>query len=369
MVLSFFSGGGGSVADMIARKKYDKAIEMLRAEFKQGSRDPRVRLQLADVMILAGRGKDAVPILLGLADEFALEGFAAKAISVLKKIQKLDPTRRDVEGKLAKLIKDKARDTPTSGVHAKPTAPDFGMEEIGMDAAPVSTHVAPAPEPAPPEPPERASADELQPPGLAEFQQQADELVLTPDPEPEPAASGAIESLGDDLLNVLEDVLRTSPPSGVRSAQEKAQAREAAPAVESPLFTSFSQEELVAVIQGLRLLSFESGDIVITEGEAGDSLFVLTTGIVKAFVRNPTGKNVQVREMAEGAFFGEISILSGKPRTATITAKTPCELLELDRATLDSISKTHPHVLDVLKQFYEERVKSEQDKKARTGKG
>jgi len=38
---------------------------LLRAEFKQGSRDPRIRLQLADVMILAGKGKDAVPILLG----------------------------------------------------------------------------------------------------------------------------------------------------------------------------------------------------------------------------------------------------------------------------------------------------------------
>jgi len=55
-------------------------------------------------------------------------------------------------------------------------------------------------------------------------------------------------------------------------------------------------------------------------------------------------------------------------RSPSITAGTPCELLELDRATLDSISKTHPHVREVLKQFYEERVKSEQDKKARTGK-
>src|SRR6266540_499645 len=107
MVLSFFSGGaGGSVSELIARKKYDKAIELLRAEFKQGSRDARVRLQLADVLIMAGKGKEAVPILLGLADEFALEGYAAKAISVLKKVQKIDPTRRDVEGKLAKLIKE-----------------------------------------------------------------------------------------------------------------------------------------------------------------------------------------------------------------------------------------------------------------------
>ena len=141
------------------------------------------------------------------------------------------------------------------------------------------------------------------------------------------------------------------------------------PAAESPLFSSLTQDELVAVIHGLELLSFEPGDILISEGEPGDSLFVLTSGVVKAFVRNPAGKNVQVREMPEGAFFGEMAALSREPRSATVVAATPCELLELDRPTLDSISKTHPHVLEVLKQFYEQRVKSEQDKKARTGKG
>jgi cAMP-dependent protein kinase regulator len=123
------------------------------------------------------------------------------------------------------------------------------------------------------------------------------------------------------------------------------------------------------VIHGLELLSFEPGDILISEGEPGDSLFVLTSGVVKAFVRTPAGKNVQVREMPEGAFFGEISVLSGKPRTATITAKTRCELLELDRATLDSISATHPHVREVLQQFYEERLRNEQEQRIRQGNG
>lgn len=347
MVLSFFSGGkgaGGSVSDLIARKKYDKAIELLRAEFRQGSRDPRVRLQLADVLVMAGKGKEAVPILLGLADEFALEGYAAKAISVFKKVQKIDPSRREVEVKLAKLIKEKTRDAPATA-SLRAAGPEFGMEEIGVEAAPMR---APA-------------VDDLQPAGLAEFQQSAEGITLTEEAEPGPPL--AIESLGDDLLGVIEDVLRRPTPA----ARAQAPQTEAAAAVDSPLFSSFSQEELVAVINGLRLLSFEPGDIVITEGEAGDSLFVLTSGIVKAFVRNPTGKNVQVREMPEGAFFGEISVLSGKPRTATITAKTGCELLELDRATLDSIGQTHPHVREVLQQFYEERLRNEQEKKIRKG--
>ena len=376
MVLSFFSGGKpgtGGVSELIARKKYDKAIELLRAEFKGGSRDPRLRLQLADVMVMAGKGRDAVPILLGLADEFALDGFAAKAISVLKKVQKIDPKRSEVEVKLAKLIKQKVGESATA---SRPAA-SFGMEEeeIGMDmpsissaggSAPVSADPGPAVEPAAP------SGDDLKPAGLAEFQQQAEELQhieIIPDEEP-PAApaesdAGGIDSLGDELLGVIEDVLRSSPPPSVRAAHA---APAQAQAAESPLFSSFSQDELVAVIKGLRLLSFEPGDIVITEGEPGSSLFVLTSGDVKAFIRDPQGHSKQVREMNEGAFFGEISILSGKPRTATITAKTPCDLLELDRATLDSISATHPHVREVLQQFYDQRMKNEQEQKIRAGK-
>jgi CRP-like cAMP-binding protein len=60
--------------------------------------------------------------------------------------------------------------------------------------------------------------------------------------------------------------------------------------------------------------------------------------------------------MREGDFFGEISLLTGGPRTATVTAATRCELLELDRATLDEIARAHPRVLDVLRRFSEERA-------------
>jgi CRP-like cAMP-binding protein len=60
---------------------------------------------------------------------------------------------------------------------------------------------------------------------------------------------------------------------------------------------------------------------------------------------------VLLGELTEGAFFGEGSILTGQPRAASVVAWSACELLELDRATLDSIVATHPHVLDVLKEF------------------
>jgi CRP-like cAMP-binding protein len=112
----------------------------------------------------------------------------------------------------------------------------------------------------------------------------------------------------------------------------------------------------VAVIHGLKLLSFEAGDILVAEGGPGDSLFILASGSVKAFVKNPKGHYVKVNELGEGAFFGEIAVLTGRPRTATITAASRCEVLELDRPALDAITATHPRVREILKQFHEQRA-------------
>jgi hypothetical protein len=120
MVLDWLSGSKeASIEDLIAKKKYAKAVQLLRAQFNQGSRDPRLRIQLADVLILAVKPREAVPILVGVADEFAREGFAAKAIAVLKRIEKLEPGRADVETKLASLIGGKAVTAP-KGVQGDP---------------------------------------------------------------------------------------------------------------------------------------------------------------------------------------------------------------------------------------------------------
>ncbi len=122
------------------------------------------------------------------------------------------------------------------------------------------------------------------------------------------------------------------------------------------------------MIAKFRLLSYEAGDIVVSEGQPGDSLFVLTTGTLKAFVRDRgPGATCLVREMPEGSFFGEVSILSGRPRSATVTCASRCELLELDLPALQEIVAVHPHVREVIQEAYESRAGSEEEMQARAG--
>ncbi len=329
--------GGGNVDDLIARRKYAKAIEVLEAELARGVRDPRARLQLADVLILENRGLEAVPLLLELADEMARDGQAAKAIALLKKVQRVDPGRKDVDVRLASMIKGKAAAghawTPREGgdkTGYEPAGAVFGAEHFSQ--APVVT-----------------DADRIAAARGARWTpstHQEDEAGAVP---AVPAARA-----GDDEPLVVEatEIVEEGPP------------------VTSPLFEGFSQEELLAFIRGLRLLTFEAGDVILSEGDAGDSLFVLTTGCVKTFVHRKDGPGQQfVRALTDGAFFGEISILSGKPRSATVTAATHCELLELDRATLDGITRDFPRVRDVLEEFYVARASSQDDEIRKHSRG
>lgn len=130
----------------------------------------------------------------------------------------------------------------------------------------------------------------------------------------------------------------------------------ARPAPASPLFEDMTAEERDAVIAEMELEHFNEGDIVITEGEQGSSLYVIVAGEVKVFTKGPRGESVHLAKLGAGDFFGEVSVLTGKPRTATITASTASELLRLDKEKLDRVVDRFPRVREILDQFYRRRA-------------
>jgi CRP-like cAMP-binding protein len=161
----------------------------------------------------------------------------------------------------------------------------------------------------------------------------------------EDAFQDQVTDLIEGMLD-LEDMAAASdgPPEHAR------------PLLTGPLFEGLADDERVALVRGLRLRTFEPGDILLTEGEAGSSLFLITAGAAKVFVRNPAGHNLLLDSLGEGDFFGEISTLHGRPRTATVSAAAPCELLELDQPALAQIAVRYPHVAERLEAFSRERA-------------
>lgn len=162
-------------------------------------------------------------------------------------------------------------------------------------------------------------------------------------------------------------VLRSVSPAPHSELAAEGAPTAAPRALRRPLLAGLTGEELLALVRGLRLHAFQPGDIVFAEGEPGRSLFVVASGSVKVFVRDPSGHPVLLRELLEGTFFGEIALLTGAPRSATVTAATRTELLELDRATLDAIAATHPRVGEVIRDTAKARSGSEAETRARAG--
>jgi CRP-like cAMP-binding protein len=361
---------------LIARQEYEAAIELMRAQMLGRTPTALLRLQFADVLLQAGRGAEALPVLIALADEFAAEGYVARAIAVLKRVETVAPEREDVAARLSLLVERQHR--LAAAGRRRATAGAWGMEALPAHPEPERPRAAPSPPRPAPEPPEETHEEEHARPGFggrvrgvfrrffASLSGGAQEAA--------PAAEGAPAQTAfeEKVLDLVQEIVQPAgvPAEGPREGaaptaeggptwdQREAALERARRLVATPLFAQLAEDELLAVVRGLQLLTFEPGQVVITEGETGQSLFVITAGAVKVFVRNPSARDVEVGELREGDFFGEISSLSGRPRTATVTAAARCELLELDKATVDSIARTHQRVRDMLDAAYVERVSS-----------
>jgi cAMP-dependent protein kinase regulator len=125
----------------------------------------------------------------------------------------------------------------------------------------------------------------------------------------------------------------------------------------SPLFEVLSKDERDALVKEMDLETHDEGSVIIQEGDPGASMYVITSGEVKVYTRS-TGNtgNVYLAKLGEGDFFGEVSVLTGKPRTATITASQRTELLRLDKEKLDNALAKHPGIRKVLDDFYKKRA-------------
>lgn len=128
-----------------------------------------------------------------------------------------------------------------------------------------------------------------------------------------------------------------------------------------PLLSDLSSEEFSELAKRLLVHQLPEGEVVIREGEEGASFYVIIYGCVKV-VKKKNGQEIILAYLKENDFFGEISLLSGKPRIATVITTEECELLEFTRHDLDELIRRYPRVKSVLQLFYESRLKDTREK-------
>lgn len=102
---------------------------------------------------------------------------------------------------------------------------------------------------------------------------------------------------------------------------------------QQPLLQLLDDEEANKLLKSARLLHFGRGEKVLQEGDPGESMFILVSGQAAVLVRSGDHDTL-VATLHPGDYCGEMSLLTGEPRSATVVARTDCELWEIDKPVL-----------------------------------
>jgi len=106
-----------------------------------------------------------------------------------------------------------------------------------------------------------------------------------------------------------------------------------------PIFEGCSKKDLQTIARQVREISHDAGYVIATEGDPGAGLFVIADGEADVTIGGKT-----VNHMKTGDFFGEMALLDGGPRTATVTSTTPITLYALTEWVFRGLLAEHPTI-------------------------
>jgi len=121
------------------------------------------------------------------------------------------------------------------------------------------------------------------------------------------------------------------------------------------LFQEMEDDEIKEIAGTIKLKKYLPGEIIVKQGDEGGSMYVIKSGILSVEIKTATGQSRWVKDLIQNDFFGEISLLTGEKRTATIKAKTSAEIYELQANELKGIIKNNPKIAEKLNLIIEKR--------------
>src|ERR1044071_4811587 len=117
-----------------------------------------------------------------------------------------------------------------------------------------------------------------------------------------------------------------------------------------PLFTGLSTETTALLEAGIQKRSFRRGEVIFHKGDPGSSMYLIVEGQVKIVLPSDAGEEALLGVLDKGDFFGELSLIDGQPRSATIIASEPTETIMIHRDDFLKIIHASPAVaVDMLR--------------------
>ena len=400
-----------SAAEYLQKSKFEKAAEILEQLVRSEPKDMQHRLRLGDCYRKLELPQKAIAQYDAAARTYADLGQLIKAIAAVKVILEIDPRNAEAQKQLAemnerrlakpppqaagrgagkRLATGKIAPAPARGAQRGAMADrmvvageEDGGDTLELDDTPKTfspgySERAPITPPPEEEQPGRAEAgariQEL--PDDAILETGPEDLAASPDDEKVVASAELAGPIADLLSSDAEEEIELLSLSTDRPEEPEVEgsggdleaafgailpdAKTAPRKVPArvPLFDDLPRDAFVELVNRLSYRRYGAGEQILKQGEAGRSFFVIVEGKVRIWKNLPDGQELELATLEEGAFFGEMALLSGAPRTANVSAEDDTELLEVSDAVLRQLAKKHPQVVKSLKNFYRQRLLS-----------
>ncbi len=376
--------------------KYKRALGYFEELHKADPSDLRTHVKLAELREKTGDTKGAIKDYLAIAHAYAEDGFVVQAIAINKIILRLDPTQTEVKERLKELSDERGDDWAISTISPSDqvTAADITSKDhakLGVERTPLLSGL---------------SGEELEA-FMDSLQLQAvpaDSYIYK---EGDHGSYLYLIGMGSVRLEIKDSqgrkrifsVLSEGDFFGEHAFMSRISHTDAAiaesdcsilmidrdtfdewvakyPSIQSTVEDFYRQRVLARVLaitpvfEGVppeargpladrfQLKMFKDGEVIVREGDPGQTFYLIRSGKVRVVTQDirKGGDVVELGTMGEGGFFGEVALLTDKPRTATVIADGDAELMELTREDFESIVATYPSVKKVVEAYQKQRV-------------
>ena len=124
-----------------------------------------------------------------------------------------------------------------------------------------------------------------------------------------------------------------------------------------PFFAGLNEANKKILYENAKCQLYDEDSTIIEKGQSGQSMFVVIDGLLGVYIDyEHRGKASKVADLSDGQFFGEMSLLTGEPRSATIRSLTDSILYEIDNEALAPILKENPKVAMQISEIMAERI-------------
>ena len=127
------------------------------------------------------------------------------------------------------------------------------------------------------------------------------------------------------------------------------------------IFQGVSPDAVAALVRQLEPVTFRRGEVVFSEGEPGETLYIITAGKVKIGRKSMDGRDSLITLMGPSDMFGELAIFDPGPRTSSVTTLTEVKAVVMSRSVLRSWIADRPEIAEQLLRVLARRLRRTND--------